>query len=95
MELFREHFRPVVSENIEAVHELIIQERQVTCRDIEASLGISSTSIQSIFPEHMAVKMNCSRWFPQNLTNAQKKVRVDWCKEMLVKTQWRCLKRHL
>ena len=39
--------RPItadVPENIHAVSELIIQDRQVTYREIEASLGICSTS---------------------------------------------------
>ena len=60
-----------------------MQNRQVTYR--EMSLGISFTSIHSILNEHLAVKKICSRWIPQNLTNAQKKVRVDYCKEMLEK----------
>ena len=35
----------VVPENIDAVHELILQDRRVTYREIKASLGISGTSI--------------------------------------------------
>ena len=35
----------VVPENIDAVLELIMQDRHLTYREIEASLGISSTSI--------------------------------------------------
>ena len=33
--------------------------------------------------EHLDVNKICSRWIPQNLTIAHKKVRVEWCKEML------------
>ena len=73
----------VVPENIDAVRELIMQDRHVTYREIEASLGISSTSIHSILHGHLAVKKVCSRWIPHNLTVAQKKARVDWCKEIL------------
>ena len=58
--------------------------------EIEASLGISSTSIHSILHEHLAVKKICSRWIPHNLTIAAKEVRVDFCKEMLQNT--RCFK---
>ena len=75
----------VVSENIDAVRELIMQDRHVTYRAIEASLGISSSSIHSILHEHLVAKKICSRWIPHNLAIAQKKVRVDWCKEMLQK----------
>lgn len=75
----------VVPENVDAVHELIKHDRQVTYREIEASLGISMTSINKILHEHLNVKKVCSRWIPHNLTNAQKDTRVDWCKKMLQK----------
>ena len=38
----------VVPANIDAVRELIMQDRHVTYREIEATLGISSTSIHSL-----------------------------------------------
>ena len=75
----------VVPENIDAVRELIMQDRHVTYRDIESYLSISSTSIHSILHDYLAVKNISSLWIPHNLTNAQKKFRVDWCKEMLEK----------
>ena len=45
----------VVSDNIDAVRELIMQDRHVTYREIEASLGISSTNIHSILHKNLAV----------------------------------------
>ena len=54
-------------------------DRHVTYREIETSVNISSTSIDSI------IHSECSSWITHNLTNAQKQVRVDWCKEMLEK----------
>lgn len=75
----------VVPKNIDAVLELIKQDRHVTYREIEASLDISMTSINKILHEHLGVKKICSRWIPHNLTNAQKEIRVNWCKEMLIK----------
>ena len=59
----------VVSENIDAVREPIMQDRHVTYGEMRASLGISSTSIHSIL--HLNT-WPCSRWIPHNLTNAQK-----------------------
>ena len=73
----------VVPENIDAVEKMIREDRHVTYREIEATLGISMTSIHKILHEHLAVKKICSRWIPHNLKDAQKKARVDWCKEML------------
>ena len=66
--------------------ELIMQDRHVTYREIEISLGFSSTSIHSMMHEHLAVNKICSHWIPRNLTIPLKKVRVSWCKEMLQNT---------
>ena len=54
----------VVSENIDAVRELIMQERRVTYREIEVSLGISSASTLSILHKHLVVKKIFARWMP-------------------------------
>jgi histone-lysine N-methyltransferase SETMAR len=75
----------VVPENIDAVRKLIEEDRHVTYLEIEAALGISATSIHKILHEHLMVRKLCSRWIPHKLTDAQKKVRVDWCREMLAK----------
>ena len=49
------------SENIDALRELIMQDRHVTYLEIEASLGISSSNIHSILHEQLAVKNLSSR----------------------------------
>ena len=51
----------IMPENIDAMSELINQYRNITYREIEASLGISSTSIHSILHENLVVKKICSR----------------------------------
>ena len=63
----------IVSENIDAVRELKMQDRHVIYREITASLCISSTSIHSILHEHLVVKKICSSWIPHNLRIAQKR----------------------
>ena len=75
----------VVQENIDAVQNLILEDRHVTYCEIEATIGISSTSIHKILHDHLAVRKVCSRWIPHNLTKTQKDARVDWCKQMLNK----------
>ena len=75
----------VVPENIDAVRKLITQDRHVTYREVEASLGFSSNSTHSILQEQLSVKKTCSRRIPHNLTIAQKTVHVEWYKEMLAK----------
>ena len=46
----------VVPENTDAVRELIIQDRHDTHREIAVSFSISSTSIDSILHEQLALK---------------------------------------
>ena len=62
----------VVPETVDAVRQLILQDRHVTYRGIERTLGISGTSIHSILREHLTVKKICSRWIPHKLSIAQK-----------------------
>ena len=62
----------VVPETIDAVRQLILQDRHVIYRDIERTLCISGTSIHSILHEHLTVKEICSLWIPRNLSIAQK-----------------------
>ena len=73
----------VIPETIDFVRQLILQNRHVTYREIEISLGISRTSIHSMLHEHLTFKKICSRWIPHNFSIAQNKTRVDWWKEML------------
>lgn len=73
----------VVPANIDAVKQMIEMDRHATYREIEASLGINVKQIHLILHKHLGVRKLCSRWIPHNLTDAQKKVRVKWCKEML------------
>lgn len=46
----------VTQENIDAVRKLIEKDPNVTYRKIEASLGISRSSIQTILHEHLKVR---------------------------------------
>ncbi|XP_076272294.1 histone-lysine N-methyltransferase SETMAR-like [Rhynchophorus ferrugineus] len=75
----------VVPENMDAVYKMIKLDRHVFYCEIEASLSISFTNIYAILHEHLTVRKLCSRWIPQNVTIAQKKAHVDWCKEILKK----------
>ena len=67
------------------MRQLILQDRHVTYREIDTTLGISRTTIYSILHEHLTVKSICSRWIPHNLSIAQKMAHADWSKEMLQK----------
>ncbi|CAH1959025.1 unnamed protein product [Acanthoscelides obtectus] len=61
----------VTQENVDPVRKLIIEDRHVTYREIEASLKISKTSIQKISHEELGVR------------KLQKAARVSWCQKTL------------
>ena len=65
------------------MRQLILQDRHETYLEIETVLGMSGTSIHSIFHDDFTVKKICLHWMPHNLSIAPKKARVDWWKEML------------
>ncbi|CAH1997479.1 unnamed protein product [Acanthoscelides obtectus] len=69
-------------ENVDAVRKLIIEDRHVTYREIEASLKISKTSIQKSLHEELGVR-KVSRWIPHLLTEEQKAASVNWCQKTL------------
>ena len=57
----------VVPETIDAVRQLILQDRHMIYCEIETRLSISGTRIHSIWLKHLSVKKkNCSRWIPHN-----------------------------
>ncbi|CAH2011689.1 unnamed protein product [Acanthoscelides obtectus] len=72
----------VTQETVDAVRKLIIEDRHVTYREIEASLKISKTSIQKDVHEELVKKL-VSLWIPHLLTEEQKAARVNWCKKTL------------
>ncbi|CAH2015084.1 unnamed protein product, partial [Acanthoscelides obtectus] len=73
----------VTQENVDAVRKLIIEDRHVTYREIEASLKISKTSIQKMLHEELGIRKLVSRWIPHLLTEEQKAARVHWYQRTL------------
>ncbi|CAH1965519.1 unnamed protein product [Acanthoscelides obtectus] len=74
----------VTQENVDAVRKLIIEDRRVSYREIEASLKNSKTSIQTILHEELGVRKLVSSWIPHLSTEEQKAARVNWCQKKLV-----------
>ncbi|CAH1972730.1 unnamed protein product [Acanthoscelides obtectus] len=75
-------------ENVNAVRQLIIEDRHVTYREIEASLKISKNSIQKNLHEALGVRKLVSRWIPHLLTEEQKAARVNWYQKRLTSAVW-------
>lgn len=71
----------VTDENIDAVRELVKDNRRITYKEIEATLGIGSSAVRTILHERLALRKVCSRWVPHRLTPEQMEARVCWCKK--------------
>lgn len=75
----------MTQENINAVQKLIEEDRHVTCREIQSSLGIGMSQIQKILHDELWVRKLVSRWIPKLLNDEQKAARVRWCRRTLAR----------
>lgn len=73
----------ITQENVDAVQKLIEEDRHVTYREIQTSLGIGMSQIRKILHEELWVIKLISRWVPHNLNEEQKAARVTWCQKNL------------
>lgn len=75
----------VTQENVDAVRQLIKEDRHVSYREIQECLGIGMSQIQIILQEQLGVRKLFSRWIPHLLSEEQKTTRVNWCLRTLNK----------
>lgn len=74
MDFVVRHQTTVVLENIEAVMKMIETNRNTTYREIEVSLGICKSQIETILHVHLTVKRICSRWISHNITETKNRL---------------------
>lgn len=65
--------------------QLIETAKKITCQQIRALLGIGMSQVQNILHVHLKVRKLCTRWIPHDLTEDQKRLRVQWCRKMIKK----------
>lgn len=78
--------RPVTTytnENIEKVRILVQQNPHITYDEIEEETSINRYSINEILHLALNLKKVTSRWVPHNLTDQNRQIRVEYCKENL------------
>ena len=75
----------VTPEDVPRVQSLIKKDPKMAYSEIQDIMKISSGSLTRI-PHHcLGVRKRCARWVPHNLSEEQKRGRVDWCTSMLRK----------
>ena len=70
-------------ERIEKVKDLIVEDRLIPIRDLSAITTIPFGSVFNIIHNEINVKKLKGIWVPHELTDSQKKVRVDWCQDKI------------
>ncbi|GBP54777.1 hypothetical protein EVAR_90062_1 [Eumeta japonica] len=76
--------RPTATtEDISAVRLTIDTDERVTCQQIWTSLGIGMSQVHKVLHKHLAVRKLYARRIPQNLTEAEKLRRVNWCRKIM------------
>ena len=73
----------LTDEMIDADRLMIDDDPHVTYQQIEFSLGINSPAIYSILHDHLKLRKVCARWIPHSLTNDQKRLRIEFCRQSL------------
>ena len=75
----------VTPENVSRVESLIKKDPKMTYAEIQDIMKISSGSLTRILHDCLRVRKHCARWVPYNLSEEQKRGRVDWCAHMMRK----------
>ena len=66
-------------QNMVTVKCQIKEDPRITENEIKVSLNLSSGSLNRILRRHLGVWKRCARWVPHQLTEEQKRGRVEWC----------------
>jgi [histone H3]-lysine36 N-dimethyltransferase SETMAR len=72
-------------ENVKKIHDLVLQDRRVTIRQIVEDTGLSYHVIYNIITAKLDMKKLSARWVPRMLTEAHKQTRNDVCSRLLTR----------
>ena len=78
-----EGLKPVTKANIAAVKFVVIQDAQLSVKDIASCTGISEGSLQTILKKRLDLRKVCAKWVPHLLTEEQKTQRLKCARELL------------
>ena len=70
-------------ENINKVHDIVLQDRRIAIRDIVEETGFLYHSVHNILEKKLGMKKLTARWVPRMLTQAQKRQRTVLCEQHL------------
>ena len=74
-------------QNIEAVEQIIIRDRQISIRRLDEELAIPKTTIHEMMNNDMGMKKVCTRCVKKLFTPIQRANCVDCCQELLQQSE--------
>ncbi|GBP83780.1 Putative uncharacterized protein FLJ37770 [Eumeta japonica] len=75
--------KATTGDNISVLRLMIKTNIRVTYKQIRTNLGIGMSQMHKILHEHLTVRKLCTRWIPNNFTDAQKLRYINRCCEMM------------
>ena len=73
----------VTTENIDATRAVVMRDPNATYSDVESTLSIGAAAANTILRKELSCRKLVCRWIPHELTDAQKRDRVNWSKMMI------------
>ena len=70
-------------ETVKQVEQLVLVDRRITLRQLEALVSIGKSTIQRILNEHLNMKKVAARWVPKFLTDLDKQRRLESSNQIL------------
>jgi len=70
-------------ENIDQIHELILEDRWISMKSIAQQLGISRARVGSIIHEDLDMRKLSTKWVPKRLNADQKRQRRQSSEQLL------------
>ncbi|KYN21168.1 hypothetical protein ALC57_06462, partial [Trachymyrmex cornetzi] len=71
------------TDNIEEIHQMIMDTRRIKIREIAEPVGISKERVCHILTEELDMRKLTARWVPRLLTLDQKRIRMNISKALL------------
>jgi histone-lysine N-methyltransferase SETMAR len=80
--------RPVSAggeDSVSAVQQLLQDDPRLSVESIADRVGISSGTVSTILHQRLGLRKLVCRWIPHVLNDNQRRVRIEWCSQMLSK----------
>ncbi|KAL6257504.1 hypothetical protein P5V15_011074 [Pogonomyrmex californicus] len=71
------------ADNIENIHQMVLDDRRIKVREIAEAMGISKERVCHILTEELDMRKLFARWVPRLLTLDQKRIRMNISKALL------------